>query len=187
VTAPPAEGAPAAVRPQGRRPRPTALTAFLGVLVLVLAVYTQLAMGMEWRTHAGRIGPGFFPRIVGILGLVLCCVAAVRSLSPVEPDGGPGSETGGETDGRPAGEPEHGRHPWMLAAASGGLAAFGVLLLPLGAILACALFMFGLSRLLGRGSVIRDLVLSLVVPLALYLLFEIGLNAGLPKGVLPLF
>jgi hypothetical protein len=75
----------------------------------------------------------------------------------------------------------------MLAAASGGLAALGVLLLPLGAILACALFMFGLSRLLGRGRVIPDLAVSLLVPLALYLLFEVGLNAGLPKGVLPLF
>jgi hypothetical protein len=143
--------------------------------VLILAVYTQLAMGMEWRTQAGRIGPGFFPRIIGVLGMVLCCVAAVRSLSAVE------------SDGETADEPEHGRHPWMLAATAAGLAAFAVLLLPLGAILTSALFMFGLSRLLGRGRLLPDLALSLLVPLALYLLFEVGLNAGLPKGVLPMF
>jgi hypothetical protein len=75
----------------------------------------------------------------------------------------------------------------MLAATAAGLAAFAVLLLPLGAILTSALFMFGLSRLLGRGRLLPDLALSLLVPLALYLLFEVGLNAGLPKGVLPMF
>ena len=52
------------VTPSGRKVNWPKLT-FLGVLLLVFAVYTELAMGMEWRTQAGRIGPGFFPRILG--------------------------------------------------------------------------------------------------------------------------
>lgn len=35
--------------------------AFLGIVLLAFAFYTEQAMGMEWRTVAGRIGPGFFP------------------------------------------------------------------------------------------------------------------------------
>lgn len=185
------------VRPPNRRPRPTALTAFLGVLVVVLAVYTQLAMGMEWRTHAGRIGPGFFPRIIGILGMVLCCVAAVRSLEPAAEPAGPVEAVRSadpvravevvEPDGEPAGEAEPSRHPWLLAVTAVGLAAVVITLLPLGAILTSGLFIFGMSRLLGRSRFVFDLALSLLVPLALYLLFEVGLNAGLPTGVLPMF
>jgi putative tricarboxylic transport membrane protein len=209
VTAPPAEGAPAPVRAENRRPRPTALTVFLGVLVVVFAVYTQLAMGMEWRTQAGRIGPGFFPRITGLLGMVLCCVAALRSLRPAgpaesaesaEPTRSPEAVEGvradepavgegrrAEPEGEPAGETRTGRHPWLLAATAAGLAVMVITLLPLGAVLTSALFIFGMSRLLGRSRLVFDLALSLLVPIALYLLFEVGLNAGLPRGVLPMF
>ncbi|MFG1705042.1 tripartite tricarboxylate transporter TctB family protein [Nonomuraea sp. M3C6] len=149
--------------------RATSLTAFLCVLLVVFAVYTQLAMGMEWRTMAGRIGPGFFPRIIGIAGMVFCGVAIVRSLRVRAEEGSSDS-----------------RHPGLLALACAALAGFLVLLVPLGAVLASALFIFVLSRLLGRRTVVADLVLSLLVPLALYLLFEIGLDAGLPQGLLPL-
>ncbi len=45
--------APAWVRPK---------TVFLAVVLVVLAVYTEMGFGLEWRTAAGRIGPGFFPR-----------------------------------------------------------------------------------------------------------------------------
>ena len=55
-------------------------TVFFALLVVVLAGYLQMALGMEWRTAAGRIGPGFFPRVIGVLGLVLALVALVRSL-----------------------------------------------------------------------------------------------------------
>ncbi len=61
---------------------------FLGVLLLVFAVYTEMAMGMEWRTQAGRIGPGFFPRILGCAAIAVTIIAAVREILSR-----PGSET----------------------------------------------------------------------------------------------
>ena len=83
-----------AARPSGRaagwvRPK----TVFLAALLVVLAVYTDMAFDLEWRTAAGRIGPGFFPRIVGILGLALTLwslVAAVRAPAVEDEVGGPG-------------------------------------------------------------------------------------------------
>ncbi|MBF8193820.1 tripartite tricarboxylate transporter TctB family protein [Nonomuraea sp. K274] len=151
----------------------TSFTAFLAVILVIFAVYTQLAMGMEWRTTAGRIGPGFFPRLIGVAGMALCCVAIVRSLRPAR-------EAGTEE------EAGHGRHPRLLALTCAALAGLLILFLPLGAVLTAALFIFVLSRLLGRRTVVADLVLSVLVPLALYLLFEVGLDTGLPQGVLPL-
>ena len=55
-----------------------------------LAVYTEMAFGMEWRTAAGRIGPGFFPRIVGGLGLALTLRRAGRSAARARPSRGRG-------------------------------------------------------------------------------------------------
>lgn len=53
--------APAATAARPKRNVNWPKLAFLGVLLLVFAVYTEMAMGMQWRTVAGRIGPGFFP------------------------------------------------------------------------------------------------------------------------------
>lgn len=161
--------------PRPRSLRPTALTAFLGVLAVVLAAYTQVAMGMEWRSEAGRIGAGFFPRVIGILGVVLCCAGAVRSLRP---DG-----RAATADDEDAGD---GRHPWVLAGAVAALAALTLLLVPLGAILASALFTLAFVKLLGRSRLRSAIALSILVPLAMYLLLETLLKSGLPEGVLPM-
>jgi putative tricarboxylic transport membrane protein len=162
---------PARVRRARERFRPRGQIVFLGVLAVVFAGYTALAMGLEWRT-AGRIGPGFFPRIIGILAVVLCCAATLRR-----------PRAAGRDDGA---ERTPGRHPWTVVAAVGALAAFLFLLLPLGAFLASALFMAVVFRLLGWRRVVAGLALSLLIPLALYVLFEVVLDAGLPQGVLPL-
>ena len=39
--------------------RPTSRTVFFGLLLVVLIGYTEMAFELEWRTQAGRIGPGF--------------------------------------------------------------------------------------------------------------------------------
>ncbi|GAA0897054.1 tripartite tricarboxylate transporter TctB family protein [Pseudonocardia zijingensis] len=141
---------------------------FLGILLVVFAVYLQLALGMEWRTAAGRIGPGFFPRIVGGAGVVLTLAALVRSVRRGAPEA--------EADDR------HPRTLAVVVAACAGLvAAFTVL----GAVVAGALFLLGCLWLLDRAHPVRNAVVGLGVPLGLYLLFDTVLNAGLPAGVLP--
>lgn len=140
---------------------------FLGILLVVFAVYLQLALGMEWRTAAGRIGPGFFPRIVGGAGLVLTLAALVRSVRR----------------GAPQAEPD--RHPRTLAVVVAACAALVATFTVLGAVVAGALFLLGCLWLLDRAHPVRNAVLGLGVPLGLYLLFDTVLNAGLPAGVLP--
>ncbi|MGP4014844.1 tripartite tricarboxylate transporter TctB family protein [Saccharopolyspora sp. 5N708] len=153
--------------------RATALTVFLGLLVVVMVGYTLMAMEMQWRTAAGRIGPGFFPRIIGFSTIALCVVAAVRSLRPGEEDDGAGATSG--------------RHPQALLVFVGAGVVFVLALLPLGAIAASGIFLLATLSLLDRGHPIRNIAVAVLLPVGLYLLFQVALNAGLPSGILPAF
>ncbi len=172
-------------RPVGRRlRRPTGRAIFFAVLLVVMAGYTQMAFDLEWYTAAGRIGPGFFPRIIGILSLAIIVWALVASLRPgavVDED----EVIGADDD---AGAGDLGRHPvglvLVLAAAVLFLLVFFV---PLGAIAGCALFLLAALFLLNRKQPVLNVVVALVLPFLVYLLFQTVLNSGLPAGILPLF
>jgi putative tricarboxylic transport membrane protein len=153
---------------------------FLGILLVVLAIYFQLALGMEWRTAAGRIGPGFFPRIIGGIGVVLTLVALVGCLRRT--DGPTEADTG--TD---AGTADLGRHPRTMAIVVGASAALAAAFTVLGAVVAGALFLLGCLWLLNREQPVLNAVLGVGLATGLYLLFQTLLNAGLPAGVLPFF
>lgn len=147
---------------------------FFGILLVVIAVYFQLALGMEWRTAAGRIGPGFFPRIIGGIGVVLTLVALARSLRRAEPEA--------EAD-----SPDLGRHPRTTAIVVVASAALAAAFTVLGAVVAGALFLLGCLWLLNREHPVLNAVLGAGLATGLYLLFETLLTAGLPAGVLPFF
>ena len=142
--------------------------AWLAAIALVAVAYTGMAFGMEWETAAGRIGPGFFPRIIGGLLVALCCVAiARRARAPAEA------------------EPEASRHARVVVLTA--LAALGYLVLfeLLGAVLASVVFMLVVLSLLSPGRPVANAVVAVLLPAALFLLFEVGLGAGLPPGPLP--
>lgn len=179
MTARPAQQADAPPE-AGRRWRPTGRTAFFGVFLVVLVVYTEMAFQMDWTTSGGRIGPGFFPRIVGGLGVLICLGAVVDSLRP-------GVAVEEELVEDESGEADLGRHPIALAGVVAGTAVLWFTLISLGAIVASALFMFGTLAYLNPRRWVTNAVLSIGVPLLLFLLFDTALNAGLPAGILPRF
>jgi putative tricarboxylic transport membrane protein len=162
--------------PSGRKVNWPKLT-FLGVLLLVFAVYTEMAMGMEWRTQAGRIGPGFFPRILGFTAIAVTIAAGMREIL---------SRRGSKTvDAVDAAEPDLGRHPLALVAFIAAAAVFVVLFGVLGAALAGVLFLGVTLWFLDPEHHLRSVIIAIAVPVLLYLAFQIGLNAGLPQGILP--
>jgi putative tricarboxylic transport membrane protein len=155
---------------------------FLGVLLLVFAVYTQMAMGMEWRTAAGRIGPGFFPRILGMTAIAVTVVAAVREILSR-----PGDDSTSEVEAaEEAAEPDLGRHTLALVAFIAAAAAFVALLGVLGAALAGILFLGVTLWFLDREHHVRAVIIAIAVPVLLYLALQVGLDVGLPQGILPL-
>ncbi|GAA4930397.1 hypothetical protein GCM10023224_07600 [Streptomonospora halophila] len=124
-------GGPAGGR---RRPRVSGETVFYLIVGAVLTGYTVMAFGMEWQTTAGRVGPGLFPRIIGVLGVAACAICTVQSVLRRRPEGaderdageqtadsGDGAAAAGERDTAQAERPS-GAEP---AAAAGEPAAAG--------------------------------------------------------------
>ena len=174
----------------GRRVDP--LTVLLGVLALILVGYTAMAFDLEWRTQAGRIGPGFFPRIVGCLALLLCVVSAVLSMrrppDRVDEPATAAEVAQSQVDEDPADHvpPDMARHPLVLVVIGAAAAMFYLLFLTLGAIVTSVLFLLVTLGFLDREHPWRVVAVSLFVPIGLYLLFQVALNAGLPAGILPM-
>jgi putative tricarboxylic transport membrane protein len=181
VTSPrPAQPTASAPAP-GRKVNWPKLT-FLGVLLVVFAVYTEMAMGMEWRTQAGRIGPGFFPRILGFTAIAVTITAAVREILSR-----PASNSVSQAQAvDQAAEPDLGRHPIALVAFVVAAALFVGLFGILGAVLSGILFLGATLWFLDREHHVRAVILAISVPVLLYLAFQTGLNVGLPQGILPL-
>ncbi len=162
--------------------RPTVRTAFFAVLLVIFGFYTEMAFELDWDTVAGRIGPGFFPRIIGLLGLLLTAIALVGSLR-----GGADVDEGmlaGDDD--EMGEGDLGRHPvalllpWWARRRTSSSSPCSVQLVASMAFLAAVLWWLN-----PRHHVTNALV-SLLLPVGMYLLFQTLLNAGLPVGVLGL-
>lgn len=158
---------------------PTKLIFFVALLI-VLLVYTQLAFQMEWTTKAGRIGAGFFPQIIGVLGTLLTAWALLQAWrDPSDASDGFEEEDQGEAD--------LGKHPLVMTGVVLGAVVLLLTFVSLGAIVAGAVFTFAVLAYLNRGNWLANAILAIGVPLGLYLLFQTALNAGLPSGILPRF
>jgi hypothetical protein len=138
--------------------------------ILCLAVfYTYWAFAdLSFLSSTGRLGPGFFPRIVGLLLIVACILTLAGDLRARHDDGGISS---------------FWRITVVIAALSG---AFVLLLEILGGPLAMVLYMLATLMALNRGRTLQNVAISLGLPLALFLLFDRWLNASIPTDSLGL-
>ena len=88
---------------------------------------------------------------------------------------------------RPQPAPDDERPGWLApAGVAAALAGFAVALEYAGFVLSAALFIVAVSRVLGSRSLIRDVIVAVVLPAAVYLAFTRLLDIFLPAGVLPL-
>ena len=139
---------------------------FLLAILLVSSGYTWLAFAeLDYLSSAGRLGPGFFPRLIGVALVVLCAFSLYKDFSFRESLSA------------------HWRTTVVVAALA---AAFIAALEPLGGLLAMLAFMGAALAFLNRGRPLQNAILALVLPVLLYLLFKVWLNAALPRGILPL-
>jgi hypothetical protein len=142
---------------------------FLGAILLLAAGYSYGAFaGLSYLSAAGRLGPGFFPRIIGASLVVLCAWSLVVELRH--------------------GTAAQAASPyWRTAAAVVALsAAFVALLDVLGGLASMIAFMAAALWLLNRGRHLQNALLALLLPIGFYLLFKVWLNAAMPRGMLPL-
>jgi ABC-type Fe3+-siderophore transport system permease subunit len=139
---------------------------FLAGVLLAAGGYTWLAFAeLSWLSSAGRLGPGFFPRLIGGALVVLCAWSLADELRR----------------GTRAPVAEF----WRVTAALAALSALFVAALEvLGGPLAMVAYMAATLSLLNRRRHWQNLLLAIVLPLVLFLLFRVWLNAAMPRGLL---
>jgi hypothetical protein len=136
----------------------------LGVL-LCAGLYSYYAFTeLSWLSSAGRIGPAFFPRIIGLALVALSAWSLVADWRAPED-----RVTGG----------------WRAAALLALLSGLFVAALDvLGGLLSMIAFMAAALAVFNRGRWLQNALLALALPAGMYLLFKVWLNAGVPRGML---
>lgn len=141
-------------------------------LVAVLAAgvfYSYVAfVDLGFLTRTGRMGPGFFPRIIGI-GIIALSIWAILD----------------ELRGRNPEDALFGN--WGDAATMIAMAlAYAVLLRVFGGYIATVMFLMMALSVLNRGKLRQNVALSLLIPTGVYALFDRVLNANMPPALFDL-
>ncbi|MBS3669978.1 tripartite tricarboxylate transporter TctB family protein [Vreelandella boliviensis] len=148
---------------------------------------------LNFLTSSGRPGPGYFPALVA-LGLILSTginlvkdVLEIRQLkvSFFNPFAlSSASDEPQELSPVVGGGGENQRHyPKDVVTVLLLVAALILVLTQLGGLLSMVLFMLVLLMVMNPGHWIKNSIYSVALPLFLYLLFDVWLNASLPIGV----
>ncbi|MEQ8367091.1 MAG: tripartite tricarboxylate transporter TctB family protein [Roseicyclus sp.] len=143
--------------------------AFLIVVLAGAVFYSYIAfIDLNFLTRTGRLGPGFFPRIVGVAMVVFtfwALVDALRERRAAQDDGSAWRDV-----------------VTLMALAVG----YAVLLRLLGGFPATVVYL-GLSLVIvNPGRHLQNAILTAVIPTAIYLLFDRLLNANMPPALLDL-
>jgi putative tricarboxylic transport membrane protein len=143
--------------------------AFTAAVLCLAVLYTYWAFAdLSFLSSTGRLGPGFFPRIIGLILIVACLLTLAGDLKGRRAEGGLSS---------------FWRITLVVAALSG---AFILLLEVLGGPLVMMVYMLATLSVLDPGRSMQNVAISVGFPLALFLLFDRWLNASMPPDALGL-
>ena len=142
---------------------------FLLALLFLAGGYTYIAFAeLSYLSSAGRLGPGFMPRIYGVALVVMCAWSLYADTK--EACAGEALSPGW-------------RSAALLALLSGALVG----LLPLlGGLLSMIVFMAAALWLFNRRRHLQNALVAILLPLAIYVVFSVWLRASMPKGLLGL-
>lgn len=143
--------------------------AFLIVLLAASIFYAYIAFAdLSFLTRSGRLGPGFFPRLVGSAMVVLALWALLDALRDRR-DGDATAGTWGDV-------------VKLMALGLG----YAVLLRLLGGFPATLIYLGVALVLLNPGKHLQNAILTVTIPAGIYLLFDRLLNASMPPALLDL-
>jgi putative tricarboxylic transport membrane protein len=150
-------------------------------IVFLLAVlggavfYSYIAfLDLNFLTRTGRLGPGFFPRIVGVGMVVMTIWAlldALRARSLALAGEGPGEDEGSWRDG-----------VTLILLALG----YAVLLRLFGGFVATVIYLGVALTILNPGRHLQNAAVAVILPIGVYLLFDRLLNANMPPALFDL-
>lgn len=143
--------------------------AFLIVLLAGAVFYSYVAfLDLNFMTRTGRLGPGFFPRVIGIAAIAITLWAILDELRNRQSDGGTADQ-------------------WkdvvvLIALALG----YAMLLRLTGGFVSTFIFLVAALSVLNTGNLGKNLLIATLVPGAVYLLFDKLLNANMPPALIDL-
>ena len=142
---------------------------FLLAILFLAALYTYIAFAdLSYLSSAGRLGPGFMPRIIGVSLVAMCALSLYADMKHL-----------------PAEQPMS--PAWRSAAVLALLSGIFVGLLELlGGLVSMMVFMAAALWILNRGRPLQNALVAVLLPLGIYLLFAVWLRASVPRGMLPL-
>jgi hypothetical protein len=142
---------------------------FLLALLAVSLFYSYVAFAeLAFLGTTGRLGPGFFPRLIGLGLVAFCLLGLLQDFRRMRED-----------DMRSAFWPTI----LIIVLLSGGMVWLFTLI---GGSLAMAVFLITTLSVLNRGHIVQNLAIAILLPLGIYFLFDVWLNASMPEGSLPL-
>lgn len=165
------------------------------LFIFSVAYFVYGLNALNFITPFGRPGPGYFPALVGG-GLILATVinlvkdileirqknTSIFSVSALSAMSGTPLPIDDQKDSEETGS-STAYFPKDVLLVVALIAALITMLPYLGGLVSMALFMWVLLATMNRGKWMTNTVFSLLLPLFLYLLFDVWLNASLPIGV----
>ncbi len=146
----------------------TIRVAFSVFILAIAVVYTWIAFVDLSFMVRGRLGPGFFPRIIGVATIALTLYSLLVDVR----------RTGARDKGT-----VYLRDIAVFFAYCIGLVA----IMPfVGGLLAMIVFMLVTLFTFNRGQPLINIAVSVVLPICLFLLFDVWLHAAFAEGRLPL-
>ncbi|MDG1282515.1 MAG: tripartite tricarboxylate transporter TctB family protein [Pseudorhodobacter sp.] len=142
---------------------------FLLVLLAGSIFYSYIAFSdLNFLTRTGRLGPGFFPRLVGIGLVFFSAWVLLETLRARVKDDMSATVW---------------RDVLILIVLAVG---YAVLLRLFGGFIATVIYLGLALTLLNQGRHVQNGILSLVIPSCVYLLFDKALNANMPPALFDL-
>lgn len=143
--------------------------AFTLVLLAGALYYSYIAFSdLSFLSHTGRLGPGFFPRIIGVAAIIVITWTLIDDLRKRKVSNN---------------EEQHWGDVILLAALALG---YAVLLKLFGGFVATIIFLLVTLFFLNPGQHLKNLIVSFLVPAGVYLLFDQLLNANMPPALFAL-
>ncbi|NKX44542.1 tripartite tricarboxylate transporter TctB family protein [Roseicyclus persicicus] len=148
---------------------------FLVALLGGAIFYTYIAFSdLNFMTRTGRLGPGFFPRLVGAAMVVMTFWAildALRDRRMVAAGGAPG----------PDDAPEGVWRDFLLLL---GLAfGYAILVRLFGGFVSTVVYLIAALSLLNPGRHLQNALVAVIFPTGVYVLFDRVLNANMPPAL----
>lgn len=150
----------------------------LGLLLSSVAFTAYGLTTLDLQDSVGRPGPGYFPLIVGALLILTTAINTFKDFRSLKKDS---SESLVEEDGH---DQKYFKDSVIVIIL---ITVFLLALKSLGSILSMMLFMILFLSYFNKGKHKFNIIYSLLLPIGVFVLFDVLLRAGLPQGILDSF